>query len=477
MLIGGISVPFAERYAAHQIKAEIERDGQGSVGTVEVGLFGRRVVLDNFKSHGDGELEARRWEASGLSVSLTDLLEGRTPFSGFRPGDPLRAERVELTDVRYAPPGSSERWSAASIVVKGLDLARYDAATSGTARLPVQTARIAAALTVRSVVATKVVYVVPGKGDTVGIRQIEVEAIDHGKIGKIRVSDLDATPKAAAEESFKVAEIRASALDLGGVARRLASGAWRVGQPLGRIDLGEARASGFGGLLMSQYGVSLDAVSLETSHDPAGSRKSRFRIDGLTFKVGRDRETARFGMLLQAMGLRELALGFDCSGDERRAKGELAIENCTLAAADLANVALGAGFVDADEAFWRAVDEGRPIDIARSSIALGSAKLAIIDKGVIERVAGAVAAATHEPPAATRAKLAQDIRSFQPPDVLITEGLTKLLDTVARFVEQGGTLVIEARPEPPFGLANAGRLSRPGVDLVSLFGLSARLAR
>ena len=35
-----------------------------------------------------------------------------------------------------------------------------------------------------------------------------------------------------------------------------------------------------------------------------------------------------------------------------------------------------------------------------------------------------------------RANLAQEVRRYQPPGVLITEDMTKLLDTVARFVEQ-----------------------------------------
>ena len=60
--------------------------------------------------------------------------------------------------------------------------------------------------------------------------------------------------------------------------------------------------------------------------------------------------------------------------------------------------------------------------------------------------------------------------------MLITEDMTRLLDTVARFVEKGGTLTIEARPDPPFGIDKVRYLQTPGPDLVTLLGLSAAVA-
>jgi hypothetical protein len=77
----------------------------------------------------------------------------------------------------------------------------------------------------------------------------------------------------------------------------------------------------------------------------------------------------------------------------------------------------------------------------------------------------------------TRANLARDIRRYQPAGVLITEDLTKLLDTVARFVEQGGKLTFDAKPEVPFGIDKIRLLQNPGPDLVEVLGLSATLAR
>ena len=55
--------------------------------------------------------------------------------------------------------------------------------------------------------------------------------------------------------------------------------------------------------------------------------------------------------------------------------------------------------------------------------------------------------------------------------------MTRLLDTIARFVEQGGTLTITAKPQPPIDLAGARSLFGPGADLVSRLGMSATLAK
>jgi hypothetical protein len=69
-----------------------------------------------------------------------------------------------------------------------------------------------------------------------------------------------------------------------------------------------------------------------------------------------------------------------------------------------------------------------------------------------------------------------EIRRYQPHGVLITHDMTKVLDTVARFVEQGGTLTLDARPQPPLGLDKLEYLSRPGADLVNALGLTATLS-
>ena len=63
------------------------------------------------------------------------------------------------------------------------------------------------------------------------------------------------------------------------------------------------------------------------------------------------------------------------------------------------------------------------------------------------------------------------------PGVLITQDMSKLLDSVARFVEQGGTLTLEAAPQPALGLEKLDYLLKPGADLVNALGLTATVSR
>ena len=76
---------------------------------------------------------------------------------------------------------------------------------------------------------------------------------------------------------------------------------------------------------------------------------------------------------------------------------------------------------------------------------------------------------------AVRQAMAQEVRRYQPPGVLISEDMTKLLDTAARFVEIGGTLTLDLKPEQPLGMDKLGRLRTPGPDLVEMLGATASL--
>jgi len=130
------AVPLAERYVAARIKAEIASGGQATVGSVEVGLFDRHVVLVDLKARLPQELAAAeltvgRLDASGLAVSFADFLRGRTSLTDFRLGDPLHADRLELHDVHMVYPSAGARWSVASLAIEGFDLAHYDAAVVG----------------------------------------------------------------------------------------------------------------------------------------------------------------------------------------------------------------------------------------------------------------------------------------------------------------------------------------------------------
>jgi hypothetical protein len=55
--------------------------------------------------------------------------------------------------------------------------------------------------------------------------------------------------------------------------------------------------------------------------------------------------------------------------------------------------------------------------------------------------------------------------------------MTKLLDTVARFIETGGTLTVEAKPDTPIRIDKLEYFRRPGPDLVNILGLGATLSR
>lgn len=474
--LGVASVPLAESYVAGRIKSEIVRGGEASVDSVEVGLLDRRVTLINFKSHQAGNLTAQRVEASGLSGSFSDFMQGHTPLSDFRLGDPMHADRLELHDARLADEADDVSWSVASLVVQGLDLARYDAAVDGPSRLPILFARIAGALSLRHVEGDNFIYTVPGTGDTLGLGKVAIDGFDRGKIGAVGIGNVEATPKAADEAAFKVAEVKLKNTDLGRILTPLSSASWRPGMPLGRIDIAALSSTGFGGALLSRYGISLGSVSTESTHDSVDVSRSRVQIENLVLAPGTDIEAVKFRLLLQAMGLNELRLDFDCAGTEQRSKGELMVDHCQLASPDLGNLTLAARFVNADEPFWRAVDGGGLLAIAHSSIALGGATLTLADKGIVERSMRALAGGTGQSPTVARAKLVQEIQSYQPADVLITEDLTKLLNTIAGFVEKGGTLTVDAKPDPPVGLAQVGYLRRAGPDLVSLFGLTATLS-
>ena len=113
----------------------------------------------------------------------------------------------------------------------------------------------------------------------------------------------------------------------------------------------------------------------------------------------------------------------------------------------------------------------------RTKAGLSGARLVVADRGLVERSLGAVATTSGQALAAVRAGFAQEVRRFQPPGVLITEDMTKLLDTVARFIETGGTLTLEAKPDPPIGIDKAQYFTparpRPGQRA----GPSATLSR
>ena len=83
--------------------------------------------------------------------------------------------------------------------------------------------------------------------------------------------------------------------------------------------------SGFGGEGLTRYGISLGSITLETTREGKDVSRSRMRIEGFVLAPPlRGLEALQLRLVLQAMGLKELRLGFDCAGTEDRAKAEIA---------------------------------------------------------------------------------------------------------------------------------------------------------
>lgn len=471
---GAAALPLAQEYLAGQIKNGIEQDGAVSVGAVEVGILDRRLTLHDIRSRQIDGLSAERWEATGLAWPVGELLQGRSPLTGFRLGDPFRANRVEVMNLHIKASGD-QGWTFGTVILEGLDLARFDAdIPPGPFQAGAIGARLLKALSLSRFEERDVIYTAPFSANTVGFLQITGENYDRGKLGGFTLAHLEATPKAAAEPSFALGNVKAAGIDMDRILTAMSQPSWRPGMPLGRLGFEHLDASGFGGELFQRYGVALGAVRIDTTHESVSVSRTSTKIEGFTMAPPqRGLEGLQMRIMMMAMGLKELKLALACDGREDRTKGEVSVERCALTGDDLGELTLSGKLVNADAGFWRALDSGNTALLNGTKTALGEAKLALADKGLLERSMRALSATSGQAPAATRTNLAREIRRYQPPNVLITEDMTKLLETVARFVEKGGTLTLDARPDPPFGLDKMQYLQQPGPDLVSLLGLTA----
>lgn len=478
LLIGGVivAVPLVEKHAAARIRTELERDGTTTVGAVEVGLFDRRILLTSVRTKQFGEVSVGRWQASGLAWPLDELIMGRTPLSGVRLGDPLRAARLELGDLRAIDERAN--WSVGSLVIEGFNLERYEPPPAdGPNPLFHLGSRIARALSMERLEQKDTVFT-DVKGDTVAVGGVSMGRFDKGRIGSIEVAGFEIIPKTSKGPFIQVADFKLANLDLQRPFTAMSLPAWQPGMPIGRVDLESASVSGFGGEALTRYGMSLGSISSETRREGQDVERSSMRIQGFVLAPSpRSLETLQLRIALQAMGLKDLRLEVDCSGAEDRAKSEVSVDRCALTGSELGEITLSTKLVGADAAFWRAVDDGDTLALLHTKAGLSGAKLVVADRGLVERSLRAVATTSGQPLANVRAGFAQEVRRFQPPGVLITEDMTKLLDTVARFIETGGTLTIEAKPDAPIGMDKLEYLRRPGPDLVNVLGLSATLAR
>jgi hypothetical protein len=480
LLVAGAAaaVPFLEKHAAARLKADIESGGAATVETVEVSLFSRRVEMSNLRNPQATGVSAARWSASGIAWPLADLLTGRVPFDGLRLGDPLRADRIEASDLTLSD-DAGNTWKFGRLVLEGVDLARYDAELGMSPyRFASLGARVLQALSIRRLEEHDVVFNEGLGGSGFTVDALALDNVEHGRIGSASMTNLRMGGARAGAPSFSVAETSATGLDFRRILAPISSPSWYFGSPLGRLGLEKVSATGFGGELLTRYGISLGSVTADFTPQSEKVVRGRSRIEGFVLAPPlRGLEALQIRLALTAMGLKEVRLGFDCSGLEDRAKGEITIDHCALSGPDLAEIDFTARLVNVDEPFWQAMDSG-DYSLARASkVSLGGARLVLSDKSLLDRSLKAVAATAGQPPAQVRSQFAQEVRRFQPAGVLITEDLTKLLDTVARFIEQGGTLTIEAQPDPPFGLDRAGYFMTPGPDLINLLGITAKLSR
>ena len=230
------------------------------------------------------------------------------------------------------------------------------------------------------------------------------------------------------EPVVRVADFKLTNLDMQRAFKAMSAPAWRPGMPIGRVDLDAASISGFGGEALARYGISLGSIGFETKREGQDVKRSSARVQGFVLAPPlRGIETLQLRIGLQAMGLKELRLELDCAGTEDRAKGEISVDRCALDGPELGEVNLSMKVVGADAAFWEAVDEGNTLALQRTKAGLGGARLVVVDRGLVERSLRAAATTSGQPLAAVRAGVAQEVRRFQPPGVLITEDMTKLL--------------------------------------------------
>ena len=479
-LLGALvaAIPLVEKAVASRIKAEIERDGTTTVEQLDVGLIARRVMLADIKSSRAGGATLGRLEASGLGWPFAELLRGRTPLAGFHWGDPVQADRVELRDLRIGRHDAEGVWKIASLVIEGLDLARFDGADLGPAGPLFYPARVMLAASALRFKQEGSFVALPDGQDTFGVATISVERYEGGRMATLVFGGVEASASLSRSPQYRIAEIDVRGLDVRSILGALSSTEWQPGVPIGRTMVDRVVATGFGGEALKRYGISLGSMTFENAREGEDVLRSRTRIESLTLApglLGAGGILAR--MAFQAAGLGEVRLSFDCNSAEDRARGEFSIDRCAATGPALVDIAVDARIVDTDHSFWQAVDDFDLAPLFETKATLSSARLVLADRGLLERAFKVLAAVRGQQVVAARASLAQEIRRYQPPDVLITQRLTQLLDAVARFVERGGTLTVEARPDPPFALDRIDYLSWPGADLIDAFGVRATLSR
>lgn len=474
--IGAAALPLVQDFAADRLKTALQQGGV-TAETVKVSFLDRSVSLGRVAGGPNSELKIEQWQASGLAWPLAELLKGRVPFGGLGWGDPLYVGQLSLRNLSLGQPDEGGAWTIRELTATDLDLPRYDATYDGPHRNEVMIARLLGALTVGRLEQMDVSHRA-FDGTAYSLASVTFGGYVRGLMQTLDLKGFQTRAANARAATLTVGEISAGGVDLRRPLDLASSIDWEPGTPIGRIPVAKARLSGFGGELLTRYGLSLDSITSETVRDGSETSRSRTRVEGFVLAPSmRSVEAIGIRMVMQAMNLKEVRLGFDCSTVDDLVRQELRIEACVLRGPDLAEISFAARIVDTDEEFWRAVDEADVFALFGTKAALASAKLVLADKSLLHRSLQAKAAFGGQTLAAERAALAAEIRRYQPPDVLITQDMAKLQDAVARFVEQGGTLTVEAKPQPALSLEKLDYLLKPGADLVNALGLTATVSR
>ena len=278
---------------------------------------------------------------------------------------------------------------------------------------------------------------------------------------------------------FRMAEFKLGDFDFQRGLKAMGALSWRPGMPLGpdRSRIGQPVGLQRRGL--RRYGVRSPASPIRdkcTRTRTSAIRACASKGSCSTHRLG-NREALQVRIVLQAMGLKELKLAMDCSRDGGSRQGRGRRRSLRHQRPRLGEIDLRCKLVRADPPFWQAIDEGNSLALLRSKAGLGSARIVVVDRGLVERSVKGLATTTGQAPAAVRTAFAQEIRRYQPPGVLITEDISKLLDTAAGFIKRGGTFTLEAKPPKPYrhrqgavfqpARPRPGRCARPFGDAVA----------
>lgn len=471
-------LPIAEERIADAIKVRAGLRSGLKLATVQVSLLQRRIVVTELTMTPgpDSTLRVGRVDVRGLGWPIADLLAGRTPFTGWKWGDPFQADRVEIDDFEFVHTIDGE-WRMAKLIVEGIYLPEHEQP----AELPGDSmARKAIAfshLTVQRIEQREFSYQPPDEfGMALKAKTLGFGSLYSGVFSDFVMSDAELRDYATRPSAWLSVGVTAIyGLDFGLPLAELRDPEWISGMPLGRVWFDQVTIDGLDGDLLAELALTVGRVSFKTQRE--GNRAiGRASVESIAYRPqGLNFDTAQTYALLQALGLREVTASLECVGGEDRDKNEFALDRCLLLAPGLAEAEFSFKFINADEAFWTLMDSGDSFQILTSTVALGSAKFVVRDRSLLDRLAKLSATTRGVSPAEARAEMARSVRRYQPTDMLITEDVTKLADVIGRFVEQGGTLTIEARPDPPVTFEDTRVFwgLGPGPDIVQMFGITA----